>query len=111
MTTPQPEYYATIPQEPPSRHPGRTEGIIGIICAVISLAFFPIIFGPVGIILGAISSKKGSKTLGLVTIILSAVFMVIGFIIGAAVYLYLNQQKSASIPFAEGAVISLFSLF
>ena len=79
----QQQYYgATLPVEPPLKNPGRVEGIISIICAVMAILFFPIIFGPVGIILGSVSLKKGSKTLGLVAIILSAVFMGLGFVLG-----------------------------
>ena len=57
---------------------GRTFSIIGLICAIISLLFFPILFGPAAIILGVIARKKGDLTFGLVVIILGAVFMVIG---------------------------------
>lgn len=74
---------AGIPVEVPTKHPGRIEGIIAIICAVIALGFFPPIFGIIGIILGVRARKKGEDTLGLIAITLSAVFMVIGFIIGA----------------------------
>jgi len=93
----QQEYYTpTVPTEPPDKHPGRTEGIIAIICATVSLLFFPIIFGPTGIFLGVIAEKKGEKTLGLVAIILSAIFMVIGFILGAYVGLKQVQIQGAA---------------
>jgi len=79
------EYYTpNIPAEPPSKHPGRVEGIIAIICAIISLLFFPIIFGIVGTILGITSRTKGEETLGLIAIILSLAFMVIGLALGFA---------------------------
>lgn len=96
-------YTPTVPVEPPAKHPGRTEGIIAIICAVVSLLFFPIIFGPVGIILGITAHKKGEKTLGLVAIILSAIFMVIGFIFGAYVGL-----KRAQIQGAAGLIFPIW---
>ena len=76
-------------------HPGRMQGILSIVSAVISLGFFPLIFGALGIVLGAISHRKGEKTLGLVGIILSAVFMVIGFIVGAAAYLWVTKGAAA----------------
>lgn len=77
------QYVATAPVEKSKKNPGMIEGIIGIVCAVISLLLLPIIFGPAGIILGVFSLKKGAKTLGLVTIILSAVFMIVGMVFGA----------------------------
>jgi len=79
-------YTPVVTPEPASTHPGRVEGIISIICAVISLGLFPPVFGITGIVLGLRSYKKGAKSLGLVGVILSAVFMVIGFIVGAALY-------------------------
>jgi len=92
------QYYVQqpVPVESKGQHPGRTEGIIGIICAVIALLFFPPVFGTVGIILGIIAHKKGEKTLGLVAIILSAIFLVIGMILGIWVSQNLKQAKSAT---------------
>jgi len=88
------EYYSpTVPAEAPVKHPGKVEGIISIICALISTLFFPIILGPVGIILGVLSLKKGAKTLGLVAIIVSATCMVIGFILG---FLAVTVRQSAA---------------
>lgn len=90
---PEQQYYVpTVSAEPKPKHPGRTEGIIAIICAAVSLLFFPIIFGSAGIILGIFSHKKGEKTFGLVAIILSAIFMVIGIIMGVYVQLNLKGQ-------------------
>ena len=74
---------------------GRIYSIIGLICAVISLLFFPILFGPAAIILGFVARKKGDATFGLVVLILGAVFMVIGMILGAAVNVFLNLSKAA----------------
>lgn len=81
-SSPQQFYSPVVPVETASKNPGKTEGIIGIICAVIALIFFPPIFGIVGIILGVIARKKGEKNLGLVAIVLSSVFLVVGMIIG-----------------------------
>lgn len=77
------DYYTpTVPVEAPAKHPGRVYGTLAIVSAVISFLFFPIIFGPAGIILGVVAREKGDKTLGLVGIILSAVLMVLGFVFG-----------------------------
>jgi lipopolysaccharide export LptBFGC system permease protein LptF len=76
-------YYqpVSVPSEP-GKKAGTTEGVIAIISGVISLLFIPIVFGIAGITLGVVSYRKGSKTLGLVASILSAVFMIIGVILG-----------------------------
>jgi len=71
-----------VPIKKPSKHPGMVHGILSIICAVAAVLFFPPIFGITGIILGSLAFKKRSKALGLVGIILSTVFMIIGLILG-----------------------------
>ncbi len=76
---PQQYYEAMIPVEKKGSK-GMVEGIISVTCAVISLIFLPIIFGPVGIVLGVLARKKGQKTLGLVGIILSSIFLALGVI-------------------------------
>lgn len=87
------EYYVgTIPVEKASKHSGRLEGVIAIIFAIIALGLFPPVFGVVGIVLGIRASKKGYKTLGVVAITLSAVFMALGMIIGFGVS-SLNKGK------------------
>ena len=86
---PEPQYIGSqyiqvgVPTDPPSKAPGRVEGILSVLCAVISLIFFffPIVFGITGIFLGVQSRRKGDKVLGLVGIILSSVFMVAGFLL------------------------------
>ncbi|MEK7575482.1 MAG: hypothetical protein AAB491_00125 [Patescibacteria group bacterium] len=80
----QQEYYneTIIPAEPPDKHPGRIEGLIAILCATLSLMFFPPIFGITGIVLGKKSHKEGSVNLGLISIVLSVIFMIMGIIIG-----------------------------
>jgi hypothetical protein len=85
-----------IPAEQPSQRGGKVYGIFSIICATISLLFIPILFGPVGIILGVASKNKGEKTLGLVGIILSAVFMVIGIIIGVLIVILRDKGIAPS---------------
>jgi MFS-type transporter involved in bile tolerance (Atg22 family) len=84
----QQEYYKAtiIPAEPLDKHPGRADGLMAILCAILSLMFFPPIFGITGIILGKKSRKEGSVNLGLISIILSVVFMIMGIIIGILDY-------------------------
>ena len=71
-----------IPVEKPSKYPGMIHGILSIVCAAAAVFFFPPIFGITGIILGSLAYKKGAKALGLVGIILSAVCMLLGLILG-----------------------------
>ena len=75
-----------IPAEMPRQKDGKMVGIFSIICAVIAIIFYPIIFGPLGIALGIMAINRGRRTLGIVGVILSSVFMVIGFILGFASY-------------------------
>jgi hypothetical protein len=93
-----------VPAQTAPEHPGRVQGIIGIVCAVIALLLFPPIFGIAGIILGTLSLKKGEKNLGLIAIILSAVFMILGMIIGVAVSGALENSSG----FIIGSIPSLF---
>ena len=83
---------ATPPKKP--KFSGRKKAILGIIFAVISLGFFPPIFGALGIIMGYLAKKSGEEKLGTITIILSIIFMIAGFIIGAKVGL--DQAGGAS---------------
>ncbi|MEX0617132.1 MAG: hypothetical protein WD231_05020 [Candidatus Woykebacteria bacterium] len=92
-----------IPAETAPKNPGRGQGIIGIVCAVIALFLFPPIFGIAGIILGSVSLKKGERNLGLIAIILSAVFMVIGIILG----IWLNTEVEKSGSFILGPITNL----
>ena len=69
------------------KNKGRVLSIIGLVCAIISLLLLPILFGPAAIVLGYFARKKGDKTFGLVVIVLGAVFMVIGMVLGALVAL------------------------
>jgi hypothetical protein len=75
-----------IPAELPEERTGRVVGIFSIICGVISLLFYPIIFGPIGIVLGVMSKKRGSRKLGVTGIVLSAIFMSLGIFLGLLLY-------------------------
>ena len=44
-----------------AKNKGRIYSIIGLVCAIISLLFIPILFGPAAIILGIIARKKGER--------------------------------------------------
>ena len=73
------------PQAPdPSAGRGFTIG--AFVCAVVALLILPPVFGIAGIVLGSVGKNKGDP-LGKTAMIVSAVCMVVGFAIGAAVFL------------------------
>lgn len=58
--------------------------ILGFVCAVASLMYYPFIFGVVGVILGILASKGGSRA-GVFVIAVNILFMAIGLIFGGAI--------------------------
>ncbi len=91
-----------VPAEIPT-HSGMTQGVVGIICGVIALLFFPPIFGLAGIILGVLAIKKGERTLGITAIVISAIFTIIGMIFGMYVFTHPEMFDEESL---SGAVIN-----
>lgn len=57
---------------------------IGIISAIVSLFAYPFIFGFIGVIMGILSTKDGSRT-GLFIIVASIILMGIGLIFSGAI--------------------------
>lgn len=83
--------YPSAPSTPPGEVPatknnGRVFSIIGAVCGVLALLFFPIVLGPAGIVLGFVGNAKGDKPFGLIVGIGSIVTMIAGFVIGAIVF-------------------------
>lgn len=67
----------------------KTFSILGIVFGGISLLFFPIVFGPAGIILSVIGKTKGEKLANValtVSILGTLVGIFLGAVIGAAVF-------------------------
>lgn len=60
----------------------KTLAILGIICGGIAFIFYPIYFGPIGLILGIIALLKGEKQLGWNAVGLSLGGLVMGFVLG-----------------------------
>ena len=74
-----------------SKSKGRTNGfclVIGWIAAVIFVVRYPFIFGVVGVIMGIVVSKNGSRA-GLPLIVASIVLMAAGLIFSDVIYNYL----------------------
>lgn len=64
----------------------NTGYIVGaIICAVLSLGFFPVIFGPAAIFLSYKVKTRGDVITGSILMAVSAVTMVLGVVIGAVI--------------------------
>lgn len=74
-----------IGSQSPARQAGRVWSVIGIISGTIAFLFFPILFGPLGIVLGFVGRRKGDETIGLVAIIISIIGLVVGIIFGAVI--------------------------
>lgn len=64
--------------------------IIGWISAVISLVRYPFIFGVLGVIMGILATKRGSRA-GLGLIMTSIILMAIGLIFGGVFFNYLSR--------------------
>jgi hypothetical protein len=67
---------------------GNTLSIIAIVCGVVAVIILPIVFGPVGIVLGIIGKTRNEK-LSTIAIVVAVVGMVVGFVLG-----YLVMQQS-----------------
>jgi hypothetical protein len=59
--------------------------VFGYISAVISLVRYPFIFGVIGVVLGILASKKGSRA-GLSLIVTSIILMAVGMIFGGVFF-------------------------
>lgn len=81
---------ATMPPPPPTMttaqpaNAGNGFSIAGIVCGAIAFLFFPIILGPVGLILGAVGKSKGEEK-AVIALVVSALGLVIGMILGAMI--------------------------
>jgi hypothetical protein len=68
----------------------NTFSIMGIVFGAVAVLFLPIIFGPVGIVMGAIGMSKKER-LGVVGLVVSIVGTILGFILGALVFTAMNN--------------------
>lgn len=70
--------------------PGNGYSTAGIILGAIAFLFLPIVFGPVGIILGAVAKSKGEDK-AVVAMVVATLGLVIGMILGAIVFSSINS--------------------
>ena len=59
--------------------PGRRWVIVSLVCAGLSLAFAPVVFGPLGVVAGAVAAWKGARWWGTAGVSGSAVAGVVGY--------------------------------
>jgi hypothetical protein len=87
MTEPlQPSY---SPEDRPAQGRGRKLAIAGIVSGAVSFLVIPILFGPLGVLLGILGLVRGERRLGTVAIVVSVLGLVVGFILSFLV-LYLT---------------------
>lgn len=63
---------------------------LGWICAIISLFYYPFIFGVVGVIAGILATKRGSRG-GLALIVVSLLTITAGLLFGGVLQNYLTH--------------------
>ncbi len=80
-------YLVEMPFEPHSAHPGRLQAVVGIVSGLIALLIAPILFGPVGITLGAVAKKRGAEGTAVAAIIVSIIGMMLGILLGMIAYM------------------------
>jgi hypothetical protein len=83
--TPRGALIQQVPPPPPQKSTGNPFSTAGIICGVIAFLVVPILFGPIGLILGAIAHSKGEEK-AVVALVVSGIGLVAGMIIGALVF-------------------------
>ena len=72
-------------QEKKDKEKADTLANIGIGLGIIALGFIPVLFGPIGVILGAVASSKGSDR-GIIAVVVAIVGTVAGIFIGILVW-------------------------
>ena len=85
--SPQPSYF---PKDRPTRGRGRNLAIAGIVSGAVSFLVLPILFGPLGVLLGILGLARGERRLGTTAIVVSILGLVVGFVLGFLV-LYLAE--------------------
>lgn len=74
-------YSSTTPAPTPVS-PGNSFSIGAIICGAISLLFFPIVLGPIGLVLAAVAKSKNEKN-AVIGFVVAGVGMLVGIFFGA----------------------------
>jgi hypothetical protein len=75
---PEPSY---SPEDHPVRGRGRNLAIAGTVSGAISFLVIPILFGPLGILLGILGLARGERRLGTIAVVVCVLGLVVGFIL------------------------------
>ncbi|MDA0263960.1 MAG: hypothetical protein O2803_07360 [Chloroflexi bacterium] len=65
---------------------GRWFSRISIALALASMAFAPVVFGPLGVLAGMVAVAKGDRYLGMLGVTTSAVLSVTGYYLTGAIW-------------------------
>lgn len=63
---------------------GRRFAVASMVLALVALAVAPVVFGPLGILMGMVAVVKGERYLGMLGVVTSAVLAVTGYYIAGA---------------------------
>ncbi len=63
--------------------PGRVWAFAGIVSGVLALGILPILFGPLGVVLGLVGYVKGSRRTGVAAVVAGVLGLVLGIILTA----------------------------
>ncbi len=74
-------YVAVSPPKRKEKAPGHLQIVLGFVCSLLAVAIFPLLFGPLGMVLGWQAKSRGAGTLSLLVIFTALVAMVIGITI------------------------------
>jgi hypothetical protein len=89
-TTTEPPQPSHSSEGHPARGRGRNLTIAGIVSGVVSFLVIPILFGPLGVLLGILGLAIAEQRLGTIAIGVSVLGLVVGFILSFLV-LYLAE--------------------
>jgi hypothetical protein len=89
-TTTEPPQPSHSPEGHPARGRGRNLTIAGIVSGAVSFLVIPILFGPLGVLLGILGLAIAERRLGTIAIGVSVLGLVVGFILSFLV-LYLAE--------------------
>ena len=68
-----------------SEQPGKGFAITALVLGILSLGFLPVLFGPLGVLFGSLSWRKGNS-FGLISTLVSIICSYLGMIIGVLVW-------------------------
>ena len=68
-----------------SEQPGKGFAITALVLGILSLGFLPVLFGPLGVLFGSLSWKKGNS-FGMISTLVAISCSYLGMVIGALVW-------------------------